>query len=150
MLKSLTVEVAKELIESSKNEYVEAHGRFFARLLLSCPAGLNLEEAGSVFSSVLSGVATANEIIGYFEAISHWKDELQEFPGLVARLESIHKDAAVKIDRSETMLFRVIDGMRLSDEDRSVVLERMETFKEASKKLGYAEVAEMFAASQQK
>lgn len=148
MLNTLTVAVAKELHESSKMDYEEAYGRFFTRLILSCPVALNLEEAGSVIASVLADVSAANQMTGYFEAISLWQEELQKIPGLVEKLGVINAKAEMTITKSESLLFRLIDGLKLTDNDRNVILERLTTFKEASKKLGYSEVAQMFATSQ--
>lgn len=150
MTTGLTIAVAKELNETSKEKYQEAHGRLFARILLASPAGLNMDEVGSVIAQVLADIAEANEIVGYFEATALWSKDLQNIPGLLERVAGLGVRAENGIEKTEALLMRLIDGMHISVESRTSILNGLTEFKEAAKRLGYSEVAQIFAKSQQK
>jgi len=150
MTSGLTVAVAKELNETSRVKYQESHGRLFARILLASPAGLDMDEVGSVIAQVLADIAEANEIVGYFEATALWSKELQNIPGLLEKVAGLGVRAENGIEKTEALLIRLIEGMHMSEESRTSILTGLTDFKESSKRLGYSEVAQIFANNQQK
>lgn len=149
MQNALTAEVADELNETSKTAFEEARGRLLARIILASPVG-NSDEVAAFASTVIANLAESNQMIGYFEAINLWSEELRSMPQITSKVQGIEERLLKVTATFEDQFMAITLALHMDAENTRLMQERFDTFKEASKRLGYSEVAQMYVADQKK
>jgi hypothetical protein len=146
MQHSLTPAVAQELNETAQNDFEEARGRLMARIILASPVG-HSEEVASVVAPVIAQISESNQIRGYFEALDFWSDELSSIPGMPERVQGYEDRLDIANAKLESRFMNITSVLKMDADTTALMNDRLEKFKEASKRLGYSEVAQMYVAS---